>query len=155
MNQYTQLLNYIKLLGENDPYINTITKGGEFDINKMDVYPLLNIDINTVSFPSSGTISFSVELVCLAIRDINKEVNTDKFWNNDNEADNLNETLATLNRIWRSMNRDFAKNNITASDNPSADAIIFDKKNLLDGWQMTFDVEMPNIEINLCADLLC
>ena len=121
----------------------------------MDVYPMLNININTATFPSEGTILFSVELACLAVRDINKEVVTDKFWEQDNEVDNHNETLATLNRIWRTMNRDFNDNNITASSNPSIEKITGEKTNYVDGWSMSFDVEMPNVEVDLCADLLC
>lgn len=155
MNQYTELLYYIKALGEADPYINTINKGENIDLNKMDVYPLLNIDINSASFPSGGTISFEVVLSCLDIRDINKEVVNDKFWEQDNLVDNLNNTLASLNRIWRTMNRDFTDKNITASDAPALDAIEYSEKNLLDGWSMTLTVEMPNVEVNLCKDLLC
>ena len=152
LNQYSELLNYIKELGEGDAYINTITKGDNVDINKMDVYPMLNININTATFPSEGTILFSVELACLAIRDINKEVVTDKFWQQDNEVDNLNETLASLNRIWRIMDRDFLERNITIEGAPSLEAIIFDNKNLLDGWSMTFDVELPNVTLSLCNE---
>ena len=155
MNQYTELLRYIKLLGERDPYINTILKGTAIDLNKIDIYPLLNIVIDSGSFPSEGTILFSVVLECVSIRDINKEVVTDKFWEQDNEVDNHNETLATLNRIWRTMNRDFNDNNITASSNPSIEKITGEKTNYVDGWSMSFDVEMPNVEIDLCADLLC
>lgn len=155
LNQYSELLNYIKQLGEQDSYINTITKGDNIDLNKMDVYPMLNVNINTATFPSEGTISFSVELACLAIRDINNEVVTDKFWEQDNEVDNLNSTLASLNRIWRIMNRDFTQNNITASDTPTLEAIVFSEKNLLDGWSMSFDVELPNVTLSLCDDPLC
>jgi len=150
LNQFSELLMYLKQLGEADEYINTITKGENIELDKMTVFPLLHIDINSGTFPSSGTIAFTVELSCWAIRDINKEVSTDKFWEQDNEVDNLNETLASLNRVWRIMNRDFSQNNITASESPTLDAITFSKKNLLDGWVMTFDVELPNVTISLC-----
>lgn len=155
MNQYTELLYYIKALGEADPYINTILKGDDVDLNKIDIYPVLDITINAGSFPSGGTISFDVVLSCLDIRDINKEVSTDKFWEQDNEVDNHNNTLASLNRIWRIMNRDFTDRNITASDAPTVTKITGEKMNILDGWAMEFTVEMPNIDIDLCADLLC
>jgi hypothetical protein len=154
LNQYTQLLYYIKQLGEGDNYINTITKGENVDLDKITIFPLLHIDINNASFPSEGTISFSVELSCMDVRDINNEVNTDKFWGQDNEVDNLNNTLAALNRIWRILNRGFIEHNITASDNPTLDARTSEGKNLLDGWQMNFDVEMPNVAISL-ADEVC
>lgn len=158
MNQYTQLLYYIKELAENDAYINTITKSEDdsIDLDKGNIFPLFNIDINDATFTSISTVSFSVQIQCLALRDINKEVVEDKFWRQDNEVDNHNETLASLSRIWQIMNRDFTENNITASDNPTLTKITFSNKNLLDGWEMDFDVEMPNDNLNLCNSLeLC
>jgi len=150
MNQYTELLEYIKTLGEADTFVNTITKGDDIDLNKGNIFPLLNIDINTASFTNGQTIIFNIELSCLDIRDINKEITTDKFWDQDNEVDNHNETLATLNRLWLNMYRDFTDNNITASENPALQKITFSDKNLLDGWSLTFDVEVPNTTISLC-----
>ncbi len=157
MNQYSELLYYLKGLAENDPYINTVTKDSNdnIDLDKSNIFPMFNIDIAGGTFPSTNTISFAVELSCLAIRDINKEIRTDKFWKQDNEVDNHNETLAVLNRIWTTMSRDFSDKNITASLNPTMVKISFSGKNLLDGWALTFDVQMPNTDINLCQDLQC
>jgi hypothetical protein len=152
MNHYTQLLYYIKQLAEADPFINHVRKGNldEADVDKMIIPTLINIDINSGSFTNGNTVNFTVELACLAQRDINKEIRTDDFWLQDNEADNLNETHAVLNRLWLMMYRDFERNNITASENPSLTAIIFGTAKILDGWLLTFDVEMPNDVINLC-----
>ena len=150
MNQYTEVLYYIKSLGESDVFVNTITKGQEIDLNKGNIFPLLNIDINTGSFTNGQTIIFNIELSCLDIRDINKEIVDDKFWLQDNEVDNHNSTLATLNRLWLIMKRDFNENNITASENPPLQKITFSDKNLLDGWSLTFDLEIPNTTISLC-----
>ena len=95
--------------------------------------------------------NLNVEIGCFNVRDKNKEVNTDKFWLNDNEVDNLNETLAVLNRLWGYMHKDFGENNITSTENPSFEAVTEYGKNYLDGWILTFDVEMPNTTINLCT----
>jgi len=83
-------------------------------------------------------------------RDINKEIRTDKFWEQDNEVDNHNLTLAVLNRMWLKMYTDFEKNNITSSENPTLEIQSFVRTNLLDGWILTFEVEMPNTTISLC-----
>jgi len=151
LNHYSEILNYIKEIAEGDIYINTITQGAQrLDLNKANIFPLLNIEITSAGFPSEGTLQFSLIVSCLSIRDINKEVMSDKFNLQDNEIDNLNETLAALSRIWKIARRGFINNNISASDNPSLDPIIFDDKNLLDGWSMSFDIEMPNTELDLC-----
>ena len=153
MNAYTEVLRYIKSLGEDDVFINTVTKTGGVDLDtyKGNIFPILDIFITSGSFPSNSMIRYTIELTCVDLRDINKEINTDKFWNNDNEVDNLNETQAVLNRIWLLMVKDFANNNITASTDPTIDPIIYEGKNIYDGWRLTFDVDVPNTDINLCS----
>ena len=125
MNSYTQLLNYIKTLGDADIFVNTITKTGEVDLDqyKGNVFPILDISIVNGSFPSTAVIRYTIELTCVDLRDINKEVVNEKFYENDNEVDNHNETLAVLSRIWLNMIKDFADNNITASEAPTFDKI--------------------------------
>jgi hypothetical protein len=152
MNHYTQLLYYIKQLAEADAFVNHVTQGSlaEADVDKMIVPTLVNIAITGGSFTNGSVIVLNVELACLAQRDINKEVRTDDFWLQDNEVDNMNETLAVLNRLWLTMYKDFEKQNITSSENPSLQPIVFGTAKLLDGWLLTFDVEMPNTTINLC-----
>lgn len=152
MNGYTELLRYIKQLGEQDVFINTITKGDftVLDLDRKTIFPLLHVSVGNASFPSDGVIRFDVQIGAFDIRDTNKEIVTDKFWGNDNEGDNLNETLAVLNRIWLLMLKDFEENNITASEAPTLEQFTETRKNLLDGWIMTFQVDMPNTIISLC-----
>jgi cytochrome c peroxidase len=116
----------------------------------MIVPTLVNVTVTGGSFTNGSTVNLDVEIACLAQRDINKEVRTDDFWLQDNEVDNMNETLAILNRLWLTMYKDFEKNNITASENPALSPIIYGTAKILDGWVLTFTVEMPNTTINLC-----
>jgi hypothetical protein len=157
MNQYSQLLNYIKQLGESDPFVNTVEQGevNEAFFDKGIIYPLLHIAVNTGSFTNGQTIIFNVELTCVQQRDTNKEIINDRFYKNDNEIDNFNETLAVLNRIWTTMYKDFCDKNITSSENASLEKVTDAFKDRLDGWQLIFDVELPNTEINICRDLEC
>lgn len=155
MNQYSELLYYLKELGESELFVNTVTKGNpqEMDLETSNVFPIFHIDIVSGSFTNTQTVNFNVSLACLSERDINKEIDGDKFWSNDNEVDNHNETLAVLNRVWGKLYKDFNNNNITASENPVLEKVTFAKGNILDGWEMTFDVEMPNTTIKLCGTL--
>jgi hypothetical protein len=123
----------------------------QIDINKENIFPLFNIAILSGSFTNGQTVNFNVELSCLDIRDINKEIVNDKFWEQDNEVDNHNETLACLNRMWTNMYRDFTDNFITASENPTLEPMVFADKNLLDGWIIDFTIEVPNTTLNLCV----
>lgn len=154
MNQYSELLYYIKQLLESDDMVHTVTKGQmpEKDLEKFNIYPLCHIDISGGSFSNGQTVSFDVDIACMDIRDINNEIDDDKFWSNDNEVDNHNATLAILNRLWTSMYRDFSDKNITASENPTLNKITFEDSNLLDGWMISFQVELPNNTLNLCQE---
>lgn len=153
MNQYSELLNYLYQILSSDVFINTVTQGDpdQIDLDKSNVFPLAHVIIDDGSFTNGSTIIFNVQIEALALRDINKqEVVSDKFWLQDNEIDNHNETLAVLNRAWLTLLKDFEKHNITASENPTITKVSFDGKNLNDGWEINFDVEMPNTTINLC-----
>jgi hypothetical protein len=153
LNAYTQLLTYIKQLGEADPFINTITQGNfsRIDLDKGNIFPLLHVTVLGGAFNNGSTIEFNIEVVALQQRDTNKEIRTDKFWEQDNEVDNLNEMLAVLNRLWLNMYRDFQENNISASENPTLDIIEPESQtNSIEGWRMVFNVEVPNTTISLC-----
>ena len=152
MNGYSEILRYIKTLGDRDVFVNTVTQGDfeDVDTNKKNIFPLLHVQVGNANFLSDSVVRFDCQLGCFDIRDINKEIRTDKFYENDNEVDNLNETLAVINRIWLLMLKDFENNNITASESPSLEKFTEVKKNILDGWIMTFQIEVPNINISLC-----
>ena len=151
MNQYTQVLNYLNQLAV-EAGANTVTKDApsDIDLQKENIYPLVNISIANGSFTNGQTINFNVLIEAFTIRDINKEVVNDKFYGNDNEVDNHNEMLAIINRMWTSMYRDFADNLITASENPSFEKVTLDGLNMLDGWELTFAIDVPNTDLNLC-----
>lgn len=152
MNQYTELLYYLKQLADEDTLVNTVTKGDFelLDLDKANIFPLVHISINASEFTNGQTVKFSLQIGAFDIRDVNKEIRTDKFWEQDNEVDNHNETLAILNRMWLKMYTDFEQNNITASENPMLEIQTFVRANTLDGWIMSFEVEMPNSIISLC-----
>jgi len=152
MNQYSELLYYIKSLADADALVNTVTQGDfeVLDLDKANIFPLVHISITDSGFTNGQTVKFSLQVGCFAVRDINKEIRTNKFWEQDNEVDNHNETHAVLNRMWLKMYTDFELNNITASENPTLEIQSFVRGNTLDGWILSFEVEMPNTTISLC-----
>ena len=154
MNAYSQLLRHIKQTAEAESYITTILSRlpEDFDWEKGNIFPIFNVSILAAEFTSTSTIKFPVVLTCVDKRDINNEDVDDKFWSNDNEVDNHNATLSALSALWIRLNRDYKSNNITASDNPSLTQIEFEGLNLMDGWSLSFDVEMPMDGVSLCSE---
>ena len=150
MNQLTQLYLYLKQLAEADDLVNSVMKTIDIDLKKEVMFPLVNINIVSGSFTNGSTVQFNIELACFNQRDINKEINTDDFWGQDNEVDNHNLCVAVLNRMWLNMYTDFEQNNITSSENPTFELGSFDGAKLVDGARLTFTVEVPNTELSLC-----
>lgn len=150
MNQLTQLYLYLKQLAEADIFVNSVMKTVDIDLKKEVMFPLVNINIVSGSFTNGSTVQFNIELACFNQRDINKEINTDDFWGQDNEVDNHNLCVAVLNRMWLNMYTDFEQNNITSSENPSFELGSFEGAKLVDGARLTFTVEVPNTELSLC-----
>ena len=153
MNQYTTLFYHIKSLLEADVLVNTITQGDfqNIDLDKANVFPLVHLNIISANFVSESVISFNVNIAFLNQRDTVNEIRTDKFWKQDNEVDNYNEMLAVANRLWLQLYRDLNKDNITAELNVPLTKIDFEHTNTLDGWELDFDVQMPNTTINICS----
>ena len=151
MNQYTEVLLYLKELAERFG-AKTVTKNlsNETDLQEQNIYPLVNLVIDNGSFTNGQTIVFNLIIEALTIRDINTEVVNDKFFSNDNEVDNHNEMLSILNQMWTLMYRDFESRNIQASENPTFDKFSYEGVNLLDGWALSFTIELPNDTLNLC-----
>lgn len=148
MNQLSQLYKYLYELADADEQVNKVLKTP--DLAKETIFPLVNIMIESGGFTNGSTINFNIELSCFNIRDINKEIQTDDFWQQDNELDNHNLAIAVLNRMWLKMYTDFEDNNITSSENPSFELGSLEGSKLLDGARLTFTVEVPNTVINLC-----
>ena len=152
MNHYSQVLEYLKGLAEQDSFVNTVTQSdmADIDLYKANIFNLLHIDVLTANFTNGQTIKFDVEVFSGQLRDSNKQDDGSKFWNQDNEIDNLNESLAVLNRIWFKLLIDFEDNNIRVDES----AVLSQRTewgiNLIDGWLMTFSIELPNTTINLC-----
>jgi hypothetical protein len=152
MNHYTTLLIYLKGLFEKDPLVNIVTKGaiGKKALDKMTVFPMVNVIISQAHFTNGGSIGFSLIISAVDQRDINKEISDDLFWGNDNQADIMNETISILNRAWTTMHRDFTRAGISVAEGAVPVPIEGEGKNLVDGWEVEFDVYLPNKELSLC-----
>lgn len=150
---YSELLYYLKGLAENTPLVNTVTRGeiSGLDLDKANIYPLVHIDIAQGVFNEAVTMSYDVYIACLQQRDMNDEPVADKFWRQDNEVDNHNETLLMLQTIWTNIYRDWQDKYLSSNDTPTFEKISYAKGNILDGWSLQFVVEVP-FSVDLCQD---
>lgn len=151
MRGFYLTIQLLKDLLEQDINVHTIVHGlrSGMDINKKNIFPLVHLQV-TNSQADNQYISFTFEVAVLDIRNISKQIVTDKFLQNDNELDNLNTTHAVLNRLITKLRLQNNESKIELNNTPTLTPIIFEEMNLLDGWRTELELIIPNTEINVC-----
>ena len=149
MRNYYQVLDLLRTKLESDPLVNTITQGDItlIDLDKKNIYPLAHIQTGTATL-ELRTITFSITVFAMDIRDTNNTPRKDKFVGNDNEIDNMNSMLAILNRLFKSIAK--LEDDFSINENPTCEPFYESRENSLDGWAITFQLEIPNTEISIC-----
>lgn len=145
---YTTILNEIRTFLEDDGIVKTITHADvyERDIADKNIFPLVNIVPIGLTFDDNIT-TFQIDIEALCIRDLRNDIERDEFNLNSNLIDNLNECYAILRRLFDYLKR---HENITVEMLSTATPIIFDGKNILDGWVQSFSFEYPETEQSVC-----
>ena len=102
---YFNLIDKLKEHFDNDPIVNTTTKGDIFkvDLSKQSIFPLCHIIVNDVTFQES-VINYSVSIIAMDIVDFSKEEG-DAFNGNNNEDYVLNTMLQVQNRVYDLLRR--------------------------------------------------
>ena len=151
MREFYTTIDFLKSLLQEDINVHTILHGlkSTMDINKKNIFPIAHIQV-TNSTIQSGYVGFTFEVVAVDLRNISKQMVTDKWLGNDNELDNLNTTHAILNRLLTKLRNTRNDFKIELNNEPSLQPIIFEETNLLDGWRTEIELIIPNNEINVC-----
>lgn len=150
MNAYYELLRILKLSLEDNKDINTITEGdiSEMDLDKMTIYPLGHIELDLGNF-RENVIEFTCSIYAMDIVNLSKEQTSDKFVGNDNSQDVFNTMLAVLRRTYLELAKDVRTQDITIIGEPSFRKMEGTKNNAV-GWEMNFNVEVPDTIISVC-----
>lgn len=157
MKEYYNLIDniYNYLIGNNN--INTVTTGDllEVDLSKQTIFPLAHIIVNDVTF-SDHFITFSINVIAMDIVDEDKDDKQDKdkpHLGLDNSHDILNTMLSVVNGLQSSLRRGgMNENNYEINDSPTATQFEDRFENLLTGWSLLLNVEIPNNDMGLIND---
>jgi hypothetical protein len=157
MKEYYDLVDniYNYLIG--NPNINTVTKGDllEVDLSKQSIFPLAHIIVNEVTF-NDYYITFSINVIAMDVVDEDKDdkQNKDKpHLGLDNKEDILNTMLTVVNGIQSSLRRGgMNENNYEINDSPTATQFEDRFENLLAGWSLLLNIEIPNNQMGLIND---
>ena len=157
MKEYYNLIDniYNYLIGNNN--INTVTTGDllEVDLSKQSIFPLAHIIVNDITF-SEHFMTFSINVIAMDIVDEDKDDKQDKdkphLWL-DNSHDILNTMLSVVNGLQSSLRRGgMNENNYEINDSPTATQFEDRFENLLTGWSLLLNVEVPNNDMGLIND---
>lgn len=148
MNEISVLYDYVINEFRLNPLVNTITTvvTSELDINKENIYPLVNIDLvsSTISYPDAEMLSVNFQITVVQQRDIIPTVLDNKLLLNSNWRDNINETHSIANTFISKIMRQLNLHNINV-DFVTA-ITFFDESyiNGLDGCQFGINLTIPN-----------
>lgn len=151
MSGYYTLIDTLKQLLIDSPFVNQVTEGDLYDVDlsKQTIFPLSHIIVNNVSI-LPNVLKANISIVAMDIVDISKEEPTDLFKDNNNRQDVLNTQLIMLSRIVAQLtNGETFEDNYQLEGEPSCEPFTDRFENLLAGWTMTFEVLIPN-EMSSC-----
>lgn len=147
MTAYHDLIDTLYDLLMEDDNISTVTKGGDIDINKNNQFNLAHVNVLNSGF-NNAVITFDVAVFAMALRDLNKGVTKDKWTENDNENENLNDMLYVLHRLYLKLNKRDDVIELTNVEplEPFTEA----RNNVVDGWVMRFTVSYVENDSSAC-----
>lgn len=151
MSGYYTLIDTLKQLLIDSPFVNQVTEGDLYDVDlsKQTIFPLSHIIVNNVSI-LPNVLKANISIVAMDIVDISKSEPTDMFKDNNNRQDVLNTQLIMLSRIVAQLtNGETFEDNYQLEGEPTCEPFTDRFENLLAGWTMTFDVLIPN-EMSSC-----
>ena len=143
---YFDIIDKLKTHFDNDVLVNTVTQGSLFDIdiNKMDIFPLVHLIVNTASL-EGNVVRYNISILAMDIVDITKDEDVNKFDGNDNELYVLNTQLQVLTRCYELLLRgDLWTDKFQIDGNPTCEPFVDRFENKLAGWTMTTDILIPN-----------
>lgn len=150
MTTFYNLLDDIKEVLQDSPFVTTVTYGDLFsvDLKKQTIFPLSHFIVNNGEYQGS-TWTFEVSLICMDLIDINKD-NTDFFRGNDNTHDILNTQLQVISKVLGEVKKGTMRDRGYALiGNPTTEAFADRFENGLAGWTVTFNVQIIN-EYSIC-----
>jgi hypothetical protein len=154
MKEYYNLIDntYNYLIGNNN--INTVTTGDilDVDLSKQSIFPLAHIIVNDVTF-DEHFMTFSLNVIAMDIVDEDKkdkQTESKPYIGLDNKHDILNSMLTVINGLQSSLRRGgMNNNNYEINDSPTATQFEDRFENLLSGWSMVVNIEIPNDAMKL------
>lgn len=146
MNESSLIYDFIIAEFDANDLVNTISivPFAEIDINKENIYPLVNIDLIDIETQTDYLI-YNFNITVIQQRDIKPTKIDSKLLNNTNYIDNLNETVSIANRFINVIEK---QNNDSSIELQSLSRLKVLKewgRGICDGVRFDVSLSIPNI----------
>ena len=151
---YFKLINGIKDILRTDARVKTITEGytTDFDAYKQNITAMAHIIVDSGTVQENLNV-YSVQLWIVDIVVENNNITVEKFLGNDNLQEVYELTDNIARRFYMKFVRDSEGNDIYLDSLPSFEKVEeTETQNRLAGWLLSFDVGVPNPEIDVCVN---
>ena len=140
MSVYLNVVDTLEKALLEDINVNTCTEGNidDLDLAKKTIYPLSHYIVTQVENQEYVSI-FTIDLRCLDILDINKEMT------GDNEKFIFNTQLEVINKLFaRLRNGELFSEEYQLVGNPTIEPVSDSYDNGLSGWAVIFNIQVSN-----------
>jgi len=140
MSVYLNVVDTLEKALLEDINVNTCTEGNidDLDLAKKTIYPLSHYIVTQVENQEFVSI-FTIDLRCLDILDINKEMT------GDNEKFIFNTQLEVINKLFaRLRNGELFSEEYQLVGNPTIEPVSDSYDNGLSGWAVIFNIQVSN-----------
>lgn len=155
MNAYYNITKRIYDYFQANEIINTTTLGDitEVDLNRQTIFPLAHLIVNNATITDTKLI-FNISIILADLVDISKDSikeQLEPFKGNNNLQDVHNTTLAIANEFVQHIRRgNLFDEYYISEDDVTAEPFTDRFENLLAGWTISFNIEIPNNNVGVC-----
>jgi hypothetical protein len=146
MNETSTLYNWVIAQFQDNELVNTISivPTSEMDINKENIYPLVNVDL--IDFDTqTDAIIYNFIITVIQQRDIKPIKIDSKLLTNTNYIDNINETGSISNRFINVVEKQNNDANIELVSVSTQRVLKEWGKGMCDGVRFNISLSIPNI----------
>jgi hypothetical protein len=146
MNETSLMYNWVIDQFQDNELVNTISivQTSEMDINKENIYPLVNIDLIDVETQPDALI-YNFIITVIQQRDIKPIKIDSKLLTNTNYIDNVNETVSISNRFINVVEKQNNDSNIELVSVSTQRILKEWGKGICDGVRFNISLSIPNI----------
>lgn len=146
MNESSLIYDFIIAEFQDNDLVNTISivPFSEIDINKENIYPLVNIDLIDIE-TETDYLTYNFNITVIQQRDIKPVKIDSKLLNNTNYIDNINETVSISNRLINVIEKQNNDSSIELQNLSSLRVLKEWGRGICDGVRFDISLSIPNM----------